>query len=60
MTEATTIVLGAWLIQAIAFGFIGDERRCGFLKAFFVALIAGPFAAMALVITSPPRPPMGK
>lgn len=59
MSDLSTLVLLAWIIQALGFGFVGDERRCGFYRAALASLLAGPLVALALVIASPPRPPMG-
>lgn len=54
--DVTTIAIAGWLAQAVVFGLAGEQRKCGFSGGLFAALIGGPFAALAIIIVSKPRP----
>ena len=56
--DLQSLFILAWLAQAIGFGIAGDEKRCGMGRAFMMAAICGPFAALAYTIGSERKPPM--
>lgn len=56
--DLQSLFILAWLAQAIGFGVAGDEKKCGMGRAFVMAALCGPFAALAYVVGSERKPPM--
>ena len=54
--DTTILLIAGWLAQAVVFGLAGEQRKCGFSGGLFASLIGGPFAALAIIIMSQPRP----
>ena len=64
MEEIVPIAALIYIIRAAAYGGIGDDRLCGFMKPFLAAALCGPIIgdilAAVIILASEKRPPPPK